>query len=60
MFVSRPQIPLYMTLDGFTALLFVPYAAEVLAEIKRTILLCVLPPHTLVGAFYDLAITLYF
>ena len=36
--------PLVMALDSFSGLLFVPPAPEILAEIKRTILHCLLPP----------------
>ena len=35
MFVSRPQVPCYMALDGFSALLFVPSAGEVLAKMEQ-------------------------
>ena len=59
-----------MTLDGFNALLFVSSALELLADIKRTILHCLLLPHSPIRAFtqchlnnkvnYDLAITLYY
>ena len=40
-----------MTLDGFSAFLFVPPAMEVLAEIKTTILHCLLPTHSRIRAF---------
>ena len=40
-----------MTLDGFSALLFVPPAEEVLAEIKRMVLNCLMPPHSPIRAF---------
>ena len=51
MFGSESQILCYMALDGFTALMFVPSSAEVLAEIEKTILHCVLPPRSPIGAF---------
>ena len=37
---------LVMTLGGFSALLFVPPAPEVLAEIQTAIIHCFLPPHS--------------
>ena len=40
-----------MILDGFSALLFVPTALEVLTEIKRTIVHCLLPPCSPIRAF---------
>ena len=42
---------LIMALKGFSALLFVPTAPEVFAEIKTVILHCLLQTHSQISAF---------
>ena len=68
MFASRPSDPL-LALNGFSVLLFVPAALEVLAEINKTICIAFYPLslqlellHNAIEnkVYYDLTTTLYY